>query len=295
MMCGALAILAGCAGPGSPGIPNAPPVPALSWVSRDATSQDLLYVSDLGTNLVDIVTYPKGKLVGQLSGFGAVAGLCVDKAGDVFVVDEAGPVQMFAHGGSTPLRKLTAYGAPYGCSVDPITGNLALTNLSSYIYGALAIYPKAKGKPKLIKSSEANSTYFCGYDASGNLFVDGNNHTGQFVLWELRKGKSTLADLKFSKHVDRPGGVQWDGTYVAVGSYGAGLIYRTKHGTGVVAQTVTLKSGANVQQFWIDGATLIGESNGEVPYYRYPQGGSPNKELLGFSEPIAATLSGPKK
>jgi hypothetical protein len=285
------AILSGCTIHGSAALSNAPVPSAQSWAAREATSEDLLYISDLGTNLVDIVTYPAGKMVGQLSGFGAVAGLCVDKAGDVFVVDEAGPVQMFAHGGSTPLRKLTTYGAPYGCAVDPVTGNLALTNLSSYTYGVVAIYPKAKGKPKLIKDYDANTSSFCGYDTSGNLFIDGTARSEPFVLWELRKGKSSVTDLKFSKKVDQPGGVQFDGTYVAVGDYRAGFIYRTKHGTGEVAQTVTLKSGMNVQQFWIQGSTLVGESTGEVPYYHYPRGGSPYKEVLGFSEPIAAAVS----
>lgn len=107
----ALAILSDCAAQGSSAISDAPVPWGHSWVAREAATQNLLYVSDLGTSLVDIVTYPGGKLVGKLSGFGAVFGLRVDKSADVFVVDEGGPVQMFAHGGSTPLRKLTTYGA----------------------------------------------------------------------------------------------------------------------------------------------------------------------------------------
>jgi hypothetical protein len=58
-------------------------------MARGAASQNLLYVSDIGTNSVDIYPYPSGKLVGKLTGFGSVAGLCADKSGDVFVVDEA--------------------------------------------------------------------------------------------------------------------------------------------------------------------------------------------------------------
>lgn len=276
---------------GSTPLQGTPAAAAHSWMTPEAKSANLLYVSDLGTNEVDVLSYPSGAAVGKLSGFGSVAGLCVDKAGDVFVVDEAGPVQVFAHGGTAPIRKLTTYGAPYGCAVDAVTGNLAVTNLSSYLYGAVTIYSKAKGAPKVISSTEANSTYFCGYDPSGNLYIDGNDHSAAFVLWELGKGKSTLTDLHFTKQIMRPGGVQWDGTYVAVGDYGGGLIYRTKRGTGVVAKTVTLSSGTNVQQAWIDGGTLIGESTGEVPYWHYPGGGSPTKTLLGFSEPIAATIS----
>lgn len=133
--------------------------------------------------------------------------------------------------------------------MDPVTGNLALTNLSPYTYGAIAIYTKAKGNPKLIKSSEANSTYFCGYDSSGNLFVDGNDHSAAFVLWELPKGKSTISDLHFTKQIDRPGGVQWDGSYVAVGDYGAGLIYRTKRGTGVVEKPLRCRAAPACSSF----------------------------------------------
>jgi hypothetical protein len=61
---------------------------------REAASENLLYVSDIGTNEVDVYPYPSGSLVGKLTGFGSVAGLCVNKGGDVFVVDEAGPVQV---------------------------------------------------------------------------------------------------------------------------------------------------------------------------------------------------------
>ena len=93
-------------------------------MSADAKGSSLLYVSDLGTNAVNIYTYPGGALTGKLAGFGSVAGLFSDKAGDVFVVDEAAPVQMFAHGGTSPLRKLDATGAPYGCAIEPVIGIL---------------------------------------------------------------------------------------------------------------------------------------------------------------------------
>ena len=141
------AVLPACSANGSA---SSSPLPNVrrAWVEPVPKSQALLYVSDIATNLVDIFTYPSGTKIRSLSGFGAIAGLCSDKAGDIFVVDEASPVQMFAHGGTSPIRKLTTRGAPYGCAMDPVTGNLALTNLSSYLYGALDIYPKAKGSPK---------------------------------------------------------------------------------------------------------------------------------------------------
>jgi len=83
----------------------------MQGVTPRAAAKTLLYVSDLGTNLVNVYTYPNGSLITKLSGFGSVAGLCSSKTGYVFVVD--------------------------GCAVDPATGNPAVTNLSSYLAGAV--------------------------------------------------------------------------------------------------------------------------------------------------------------
>jgi DNA-binding beta-propeller fold protein YncE len=258
-----------------------------------AVSQDLLYVSDLGTNAVDIFSYPAGKPAGKLTGFGSVAGLCVDKAGDVFVVDEAGPVVMYAHGGTSPIRKLETTGAPYGCAVDPVTGNLAVTNLSSYIYGTIAIYAKAKGNPHVYKDTAVDSTYACSYDGGGNLFVDGWNRSASVILLKLAKGGKTFRTFLLGKSVKNLAGVQWDGKYVVVGDRGAGQVYRIDT-SGKIDQTIKLKSGANVELFWLVGSTLIGpnaQNRGSVPYWRYTAGGSPVKTLTGFTYPIAAAVS----
>jgi hypothetical protein len=269
---------------------------ASSWTTPGAAGKNLLYVSDIGTNSVDVYPYPAGKLVGKLTGFGSVAGLCANKSGDVFIVDEAGPVDVYAHGGTSPIRKLTTSGAPYGCAIDSTTGDLALTNLSSYLYGTIAIYPKAMGHPKAYADDSVDSTFFCGYDNAGNLFVDGWNRSADPILLRLaKKGKSFgLYDLNSSD--TNPGGVQWDGKYVAVGNRGGGVIYRIDW-TGKTAQTVTLKGGLNVAQFWLDGSTLIGpnfQGNGPVSYWHYPAGGSPTKTITGFSEPFGATVSSAK-
>ncbi len=198
----AAAILSGCNG-------SQPPLPALatpaqarataSWMSPEAKGENLLYVADLGTNSVDVFPYPKGKQVGAITGFGSVATLCVDKAGDVFVVDEAGPVNVFAHGGTTPIRKLPATGAPDGCSVDPATGNLAVTNESSYLYGTIAIYAKAKGNPKPYFNDTVDATFFCGYDDKGNLFIDGWDRFANPIFLEMPKGKKNV-----QHHQDQP-------------------------------------------------------------------------------------------
>lgn len=287
----AVALLAGCGA-------SAPPMavrtaPAVTTMHPDAQAQDLLYISDLGANDVAVYTYPKAALVGKLTGFGSVAGLCSNKSGDVFVVDEAGPVDVYAHGGSNPIRQLDTSGAPYGCSVNPVSGDLALTQLSAYEHGAIAVYPKAKGNPRIYKDKNIDATWFCGFDNSGNLFADAWDRYGNVILVELAKGGKTFKKFKLGKNFDKAGGVQWDGKYVAVGNFGDGLIYRVTQ-SGHVAQTVTLKGGENVEQFWIAGSTLIGpaaQSPGIAPFWHYSGGGSAYKTISGLSWPFGATLS----
>lgn len=290
--CVSIALLAGC---GALSLGPAGPSRAVAAISaaRNAKAQALLYISDLGANAVDVYTYPQGESVTSLTGFGSVAGLCSDTAGDVFVVDEAGPVDVYQHGATTPIRKLTTNGAPYGCSVDPVTGDLALTQLSAFSDGALAIYPKAKGKPRIVRDSYVDATWFCGYDGKGNLFADAWDRSGNLVLVELAKGGKALKMFKVGEKFANPGGTMWDGSYVAIANRGDGVVYRSSE-TGRVAHTVTLKSGGNVQQFWIDGSTLIGpneENPSTVGFWHYPGGGAPFKTLKGFYTPFGATVS----
>jgi hypothetical protein len=290
----AAAILSGCNG-SAPPLP-APGVPAQaraarSWMSPAAKAQNLLYVADLGTNLVDVYPYPKGKLVGQLSGIGAMATLCADKAGDVFVVDEAGPVRVYAHGGTTPIRQLDASGAPNGCSVDPVTGNLALTNQSSYLYGTIAIYAKAKGKPKSYFDETVDATFFCGYDDKGNLFIDGWDRSAHPIFLQMPRGKQGFNITRLA--ITTPGGLEWDGKYVAISDRGTGKIVRT-NATGDIKATVKLHGGGTVDQFWIQGSTLIGPNaavNGTVPFWHYPDGGAPTSTLKGSTYPIGTVVS----
>ncbi len=287
--------LGGCSGSTVPRAVTVRTAVAQSWIEPDAKSQDLLYVSDLGTNAVDALSYPKGTLVGKLTGFGSVVGLCADKAGELFVVDEAGPVQVFAHGGTAPIRKLATVGASDGCAVDPLTGDLALTQLSSYQYGPFAVYRKAKGKPTHYKDKDVDASWFCSYDGSGNLFGVVWDRESKITLAELPKGGKTIKLFKLSESFDPtgiPSAIQWDGKYFAVGNRGAGLIYRLTK-TGGLAQTVKLKGGDDLLQFWLQGSTLVGPNFGSasVGLWHYPNGGAATKVLNEFSEPFGAAVS----
>jgi hypothetical protein len=98
-------------------------------MSPDArTVKKLLYISDLSTNDVYVYDDQSGKAVGTLTGFNEPYGQCVDKKGDVWITNFQGKsVVEYAHGGAKPIHALNTDGSSDGCSVDPTTGNLAVS------------------------------------------------------------------------------------------------------------------------------------------------------------------------
>lgn len=263
-------------------------------MSADAKRQrSLLYVVDFAVNQVDVFTYPRGKQVGTLTGFNQPISLCSDKAGDVFVVQQTGTVIVYAHGGSTPIRQISTSGEPEGCSIDPTTGNLAVTNMSESYHAVITIYGNASGTGAVYQNSQIAETFFCAYDNKGNLFIDGWTKRGEFVLLRLLSGNKRFGMTQLH-NFENLGGVEWDGRDVAIGDEGAGLVYRVDPQTEQVVQTVHLETSVNLYQFWNQRDTIIGpdyESFGDVPLWKYPAGGSPTKTLTGFNYPTGATVS----
>src|ERR1700677_289861 len=140
--CGAVAALTGCSGPQAlvgplRAIPQSAQTlrhlgPQTSWMAQKATSQNLLYIGDNGSGGVLVYSYAPGyKLVGFLAAPRYPGGECVDKAQDVFIPDAGGGGDVtfeYAHGGTAPIAILGDLGGgPVACSIDPTTGNLAVT------------------------------------------------------------------------------------------------------------------------------------------------------------------------
>ncbi|MBV9232409.1 MAG: hypothetical protein JO030_00085 [Candidatus Eremiobacteraeota bacterium] len=166
-----------------------------SWVAPEAKGEDLLYVSD-ANNGIFIFTYPAGKLVGQLtSGFTSPDGMCSDRHGNVFITDtQTYRVLEFAHGGATPIGAL--YGPPSmdfrpsDCSVDPLTGNLATTNIES---AQVLVFPKAQGSGKTY-TVPRGALFYCAYDGKGDLFADEVfSRKGTVYIAELPVGRRSLS------------------------------------------------------------------------------------------------------
>ena len=109
-------------------------------------------------------------------------------------------------------------GRPVACSVDPVTGNLAVSN--TYPGGNVAIYKRAQGRahryadPHRIYNSIA-------FDSQGNLFVDGWGFGGKhpWILGELARGKEEFSNISLKiPYTKYAGSMVWDGQYLAIQS-----------------------------------------------------------------------------
>jgi hypothetical protein len=274
-----------------------------SWMAPDAGKKSLLYVSDYQNDAVYVFSFPAGELTGTLSGFAGPFGECTDTAGNVFIANAKPPeVLEYAHGGTSPIATIKDPGQyPYACSVDPTTGNLAVTNEYSRNSspGSVAIYKNARGKPQLYRDSNFYYMFFCGYDNAGNLFVDGQPApSGGFAFAELPRGQAKLRDVSLNASIGFPGGVQWDGNYLAVGDQISSTIYRFAIAGKVGTEVGSTQLGGSKQivQFWKQGAYVVGPDAiyFRVGIWKYPAGGSPVKFLShSWGLPVAATVSKP--
>jgi len=282
--------------------PNGAPAVARSWMLPEARSENLLYIGDPGSGGVLVYAYlPSLKFVGVLAEPSVPGGECVDAAQDVFVTDEAASSHVtyeYAHGGSTPRAILAdPGGTPSSCAVDPRTGDLAVTSVRPGVHGKLAIYRGAKGSPKLYGDYDFLKMMFCAYDGTGDLFVDGTPATSGFALAELAKGGTALQAVSLNQPIVFPGGVQWDGSHLAVGDDRRSAIYEfTISGSkGVKVGTTRLKVWSGVHQFFIDHGAVVDPtffpSQGAVPIYAYPAGGKPAQTITGVSTPYSAVVS----
>jgi DNA-binding beta-propeller fold protein YncE len=297
--------LTGCGG-GSPQMTPALSTqqnrPALtSWMSPSARRRALLYISDEDAGKVLVYSYPDLTLTGTLTGFTAPTGLCVNpKTGAVWVTDILQyKVTEFEHGGATPVRTLdTNVGFDDACAVDPVSGDLAVANntVQGSDPGNLMVFKRARGKPQVYSDPKVFLVDFVTYDGGGNLFFDGFAYKqgSHFRLDELPAGAHQLVNIAWTGPKIRfAGGVQYEGSTLAVADARKPVIYQTTDGT--VTGTTALKKGCNVEQFFIDGGQLIAPSycgsKSAVLVYNYPAGGAPVKTVTGFTYAFGAVVS----
>ena len=283
-----------------------------------AVKFDLLYVSN-SNGTVNVYKYWQNHaLLGVLTDAPNPMGECADKKGNVYVVDygsrsSAGDILEYAHGGKAPLRIIEdgSYN-PYGCSVDPQSGDLAVANLQGYSNeGNIAIYRHAKGKPIFYTDSYLYNFASCAYDSHGNLLTtngtrDGSYYYSSSFAWLPRNGIK-LENVSFSASSSSyygvlASGVGWDGKHWTLDS---GVIYEAKivNGKGVVLENVELTQSdyyAGPYAFYINppgqATQVVGASIGgdklAVSFWKYPSGGDPYASIThGLDSPTGFAIS----
>jgi hypothetical protein len=293
----AAALLAGCGGSQGQGIGASGMTPkTVKPASRRAhqassSNGELVYV--VTDKAVLMASYPQGKIVGSIPFYSRAASVCSDpRNGNVFI-PEGYTIYEYAHGGSVPIATLSVpsgYDALGGCSVDPMTGNLA-----QMAGGGVLIYPKAQGTPAAYSYKNAGFTYPA-YDDSGNLFLGADIVKGKFrnsQIAEIRAGKTRFTFINVSTDIGYPVKIQWDGSYLTVKfepsnhQYAIAQIQITGK-TGTVVNSVPLKSAISQNFYWIQDSLIFAvvghlrHNNWGIGAWRYPKGGSPKSSFYGI-------------
>ncbi len=241
------------------------------------------------------INIPSGQPVMTLTGFESPAGLCSDKAGNVFVDDTmASVVYEFAHGGTQPIAELYSYTdafSPIGCTVDPRADNLAVLNLDT---NQVFVFQNETGTPETYNNPYALGYYGCTYDGSGNLFMRGTTSH----IAELAKGSTTFENIKLNGNIQDLVGFAWDGKYLSIDSNNPSNVnyrIRVKGTKATIVRKASLRGAEFVFQFTIYDGQFIGPDGdaSKVSFWKYPNIGNPVKQIA-LELPVGTAISLPR-
>ena len=278
--------LGGCGGfPASEAMPD--PVHQLLQPSGEVQ-----YVSDFSNGTVTEFDYPNDTSpIGQITGVNDANGECTSGARTFWVVASgADQVEEFKAGGSKPIATLTTKaGEPSGCAIDAATGDLAVTIITN---GDVVIFKSGDKSAKTLNSGLLEAL-FDGYDAKGNLFVDGLNGSNASQLVELPKGRTHFQGISISMRSPSGGSIQWDGKYLAIGGGSAIYRYRIVGKKAILKGIVSLAGSSDCVQTWIVRKLVFCADAGldEGLVYKYPAGGSAIATLSGSFNLPAGVVS----
>jgi hypothetical protein len=279
-----------------------------SWMRPDAPAKALIYVSDADTDDVYVYDYANRTQVGTLTGVDDPGAQCVDRKGDVFVIETGNYTTVeYKHGGTKIINTYQNGGTDtVGCSVDG-QGDLAITN---QIPGQITVYAGGKGSGATYTQSVCNYMWPAGYDDSGNLYVEGVSYG--IAVCELPAGATQMQQVTLSGvFINFPGSVQWDGKYITLtdqefqGYYNTGIYEATESPSGnlsafggteltascngdyteVLEPYIVGKKNAPINHK--QGKTIVGGNaqcyDAGVSYWPYPLGGPPSKSFGNYN------------
>jgi hypothetical protein len=280
-----------------------------SWMSPNASAEDLVYVSDLGTWDVDVYVFPTLKYAGKITGFDQPQGVCSDSKGNVWVTNTGSQqISEFAHGAKKASKTLAdSVGYPIGCAIDKTTGNLAVTNEQDVSgSGSVLVYKDAGGTPTPYGTPQLDLYYFAGYDTAGDLYVDGLTSSHDYLLAVLPHGSNAMSVVKVTgATIEFPGTVEWNGPKLLLGDQRCkdttiSCLYEAtvSSKTATVTGTITLGGACAVAQAWAGATRIVGadyhycrKGPSTADVWPYPAGGPPTVKVTGLQMPIGATVS----
>jgi hypothetical protein len=261
-------------------------------------------------HIVEVYSFPHGTYEGYFKLPGSVSGMCSDSKGNVFIAasqtvsgQDAGYLYEYAHGGNKPIAALNApkHEIPIACSIDPTTGNLAVTLEKITDYApSVAVYPKASGTPKVYFAKALGANPQAGYDDEGNLFAT----SGGSVVAKLPAGKTRFVEITLDKILGGVAHVQWDGTNIALQAFDSSKhngekiferIFRLQFSgtTGKIVSTIRFHNWnqKDAGDSWIQGDEIVATPFGAIVFWAYPAGGKAVKAIHPVDHAKAITVS----
>jgi hypothetical protein len=276
------------------------------------TGQDLIYVSN-GVGIVNVYEYWQRTLVGELINFSQPKGECTDASGNVYITDYGNDqIVEYAHGAKTALRVINGSPyRPYGCAIDPKSGNLAVANYSqdsSYSSGNVAVYAHAKGAPKYYSNKNLEHVVACAYDKYGDLLVTGflifSGHYYYTYFGYLSAKSNDFGLINLPPPNSGWNGVMqglgWDGKYWTVEVYYQLYQYTINIKPQLIG-TVPLQGAEGPIAFYsLDPRKQATQAVGAyrdsgtnyVYFWKYPVGGKPIASIThGLARPFGVAIS----
>ena len=263
-----------------------------------------LFVSDGGTNQVQLFKFPNGNYVGSLpqppETFSAPAGECVDTTNPqhVFVTNEGmSTIDEYTHGGAYVMHLADPGEGPLSCAYRQTGPNSALLAVGNHFTGmggsgSISMYAETAGVwsgPTIYTPPAFLLVGFVAYKGN-TLFLDGYA-AGAFEFSSMSPGGTfTLIPLSHAPcTINAPGGVQHINGYLAVGdqipSAGCPNIYwvsRPAQSWLDDSVSLTLRPRAVLSQGFEDRCA---DSFGSADIYSYPNGA--------LITPVTSPLVGP--
>ncbi|MFY9738093.1 MAG: hypothetical protein WAK11_03480 [Candidatus Cybelea sp.] len=308
----AVALLAGCSGGSQPPVADAPSsaLTRLGMVPPDMNANspgaDQVIVSDSFSNVVSVFD-SKGRLQTRLEkGINAPFGLTTDSAGNLYVANsQDANVLVYSQpykSVSSTLNEPGQYPLDVAVSKAGLVGVMSATAPSGG--GNVTFYKKgATSACANVGDSNWNEVSFGAFDASGNLFVDGVDRSGNPLVGEVSGGcaATSLTTLSVGNTLSGAVGVQVVHGNILIlnqnyGSFGPEIYtYAPPSGgsLGSPIATTKLSAGIEMEGFAMTrGDRDLWIAHSDVAYgrieYTYPGG----RFVKSFNEPHLVTAYG---